>query len=424
MSYDLAVAGAGPAGLMAAKTAAEKGLKVALIEQREDVGQITRACCMQFIMDEGYESETIALQDGKLVFANNGFSVDYSGPTAPMVDKYYISPAGHKIHFAYPDKHPIIIKFNKGLLLKGLLEQCQRLGVDFLGGTTATSVRDAESGVEVQIKTRTSAGAVQAKKLIAADGANATLAEQLGLNKERTYFATALGIIYTVEGLKDFEPTAWKSYYGLAYQSRSPVMISASLYGEKCATLVVIGNQNDPPESIYQRVTTQSPLAYMFEGTKVVHTFGCGVKAYTSLKTPAKGNCMIIGDAAAYVEVQTQGSLMCGFHAGTAVSRELAGEKGFADYTAWWQRTFEFNTDAYLRVAQGYALVPVYSDDELDFLFSLIEDQVLEGTYSQYKSPQLMWDAILKHEQRIAGERPELFAKIKNKNLLTLSETF
>jgi len=48
---------------------------------------------------------------------------------------------------------------------------------------------------------------------------------------------------------------------------------------------------------------------------------------------------------------------------------------------------------------------------------------VLEGTYSQYKSPQLMWDAILKHEQRIAAERPELFAKIKNKKL-TLSETF
>jgi len=112
MIYDVAIVGAGPAGLMAAKTASEKELKVVLIEQREDVSNITRACCMQFIMDEGYESETIQVQENKVIFPNNGFEVNYQGPTAPMVDKYYISPKGHKIHFTYPDKRPIIIKFD------------------------------------------------------------------------------------------------------------------------------------------------------------------------------------------------------------------------------------------------------------------------------------------------------------------------
>ena len=42
--YDVAIVGAGPGGLMAAKTATEKGLKVVLIEKRKDISQITRAC--------------------------------------------------------------------------------------------------------------------------------------------------------------------------------------------------------------------------------------------------------------------------------------------------------------------------------------------------------------------------------------------
>ena len=57
--YDVAIVGAGPGGLMAAKTAAEKGLKVVLIEKRKDISRITRACCEQFIMDENYSGDTI-----------------------------------------------------------------------------------------------------------------------------------------------------------------------------------------------------------------------------------------------------------------------------------------------------------------------------------------------------------------------------
>jgi len=41
MIYDLAIVGAGPGGLHAAKWAAKKGLKVILIEKRKDVSKIS-----------------------------------------------------------------------------------------------------------------------------------------------------------------------------------------------------------------------------------------------------------------------------------------------------------------------------------------------------------------------------------------------
>ncbi len=48
MKYDIIVCGAGPGGLMAAKTAAEDGLKVLLIERKRDITEINRTCCQIF----------------------------------------------------------------------------------------------------------------------------------------------------------------------------------------------------------------------------------------------------------------------------------------------------------------------------------------------------------------------------------------
>jgi hypothetical protein len=115
---------------------------------------------------------------------------------------------------------------------------------------------------------------------------------------------------------------------------------------------------------------------------------------------------------------------MCGYHAAAAVADELEGRGGFDRYTQWWQKSFEFNSEQALRVAQGYALVPAYEDDEIDYLFGLVEDRVLDGAYGQYKAPRLMWDAILEHSGRIARERPELHEKIKNISQATLADTF
>jgi len=56
--------------------------------------------------------------------------------------------------------------------------------------------------------------------------------------------------------------------------------------------------------------------------------------------------------------------------------------------------------------------VPTYTDDELDYLFGLIEHETLEGTYNQYKSPRLMWGAVMRHRSRIESDHPTLWKKI------------
>ena len=47
--YDLVVVGAGPAGLTAAKMAAENGLSVALLERKDAPQEILRMCGMMLV---------------------------------------------------------------------------------------------------------------------------------------------------------------------------------------------------------------------------------------------------------------------------------------------------------------------------------------------------------------------------------------
>ncbi len=55
--FDLIVVGGGPAGLEAAKTAAENGLKVALLERKTHPATVLRSCAQMFLMnmDSFYE---------------------------------------------------------------------------------------------------------------------------------------------------------------------------------------------------------------------------------------------------------------------------------------------------------------------------------------------------------------------------------
>ena len=425
--YDLAIVGAGPGGVHAAKWAAKKGLKTILIEKRKDISKITRYCSEHLILDEDYNGDTVLVdaKKGTITSTANGWVVDYKGALFPCIDKWYYSPKRRAIHFAWPDRRPYAYKYDKGFLLGSLLEECLALGVTFKNETSGYDAVDSAQGVEVKCVSRGKKDKVKAKKLIIADGCNTRLGQTMGFNANRGYMGFALCMASYMSGVKHYNPAEWVLWYGRCYGSNLAPIIGTGPAGhfEDWADVISLGSPRDLPLEAFGRFTKDSPIADRFANAKIEERYCCSVKAFTPIVQPYKGNTIIIGDSAAFVEVQGQGALSCGYKAAEAVARELKGEKGFQAYADWWLKSFEFNDKGMMQVQQGYAFVPTYTDDELDYLFGLCEDVLLDGSFSQYKSSRMIWDAILRDPKKIERERPATYAKIRSVRSSTLESS-
>ena len=52
------------------------------------------------------------------------------------------------------------------------------------------------------------------------------------------------------------------------------------------------------------------------------------------------------------------------------------------------------------------------ADDEIDYVFSLLENERQCGNFNQYEVPKNFWTAVLKKDDTIRADRPELYDKL------------
>jgi len=421
INYDLIVIGGGPAGMMAAKTAAEDGLEVLLIERKNDITATPRTDVSIFywkflIADEYLEPIDVRLGTGvpmqtagrggvdvktQFHFLGPEFSIDYTGPVIPYYDYIKLSPSGYRVYCIKDELWGFY--FSREIILADLLTAVQKTKAEVLTGTIALGVENTQDGVNVRVRTKSGEQVLKARKVIAADGINSKTVDSLGLNQNRqTRPFSVVG--YILDGVEPevYNHGTWLSF-DIPSLSLGPVYMGFHAEAGALNFRHLIADS----EKAIETFMNHTKYAPWFRRARLVRkTAFSGSLNVPLLSKPVEGNVLIIGDAIDQ-ESFIQGAIACGYQGAKATIKELNGQKGYPEYTNWLHKAFAFYHPGHFQTKSfGHVFrMALPNDDDIDYIFRIMQEQ------GMVKLPATF---IAKNPELVKDGRPEFYYRLKN----------
>lgn len=414
--YDVVIAGAGPAGVMAAKTAAESGLSIALLERKTDISRVRRTDAGIIALNEYIFGQiaTFNRRTQTLVFPVAGFSLKYEGPwNDNRYGFHFYSPGGKRFmvgDWAELKKDPVKnskgVALSKGKLLEGILNEARANGVEYFPNTNVTGVAPQDDAVIVETDQKD----FQGRFVIAADGVNSRIVRALGLNKQRQFSGTTRYLTRVMTGIEPPEAEGLlfvMTMYGT-------FSISQVCDADHYHVSIMTGEPKDELASLMDRFIHDDPVfsPWFRNAKRVDDDECCVVNTWQAIEKPFYRNVILVGDACWSYQFSNALSLTAGYHLGHALTRAFLdgkiNEEGVAQYLAW------YDTCCYQPYGQqsfgGGNLTKHLTGEELDYLAALPSGPA-PPTASFTRVFHTILETYMPLSQRIREDHPAILEK-------------
>jgi flavin-dependent dehydrogenase len=424
--YDVIIAGAGPAGLMTAQVLGEKGARVLLVDMKKDIARVYRACCANLIIEPATHRELVTYAGGAFHFAENEFSIPYSGSIIALKRSIKVSAGGKTLIIS--GKSPegnVAVSFEKEALLRGMLAKAAACGtIEIMPETQALWAENTADGVAVTLRYGGREYAAAGRIAVAADGVNSSIVESLGLNKtRRTAFGRFMVASCHMAGVDCPYPESWITFMGKGHTlgGRGQIYMCPKPHsGAKDTTVYeltvgvpALGPPAPSPKQEIDHFINRGNFASWFKHARIIDTRAAALNFATPLLSPVEGNVVVVGDAAAFIETYVQGAIMYGYQAAHAIAQQLATGSGLDAYARSWEHSFEYNDPEEIKLStQGFGM-HVLDDADIDYLFGLTAGDDIRGFVNEFSEPMTVRGAIFSHMAQIKNERPALAATLE-----------
>jgi digeranylgeranylglycerophospholipid reductase len=299
-NYAVVVVGAGPAGSIAARTIAQAGYSVLLIEKRQEIGAPVR--CAEGVSRAGVE---------KFV------QIDPKWICAQIHGYRFHAPDGTLFTFE-PDDIGYVLE--RKIFDRELANMAAHAGAQVLAKTAARNVLCDEHGaiVGVQLSVAPDSDvAVRSKIVIGADGAESQVGRWAGLDTVPRLRDMCSAAQYLMAGL-DIDQGICDFYFGTQAAPGGYLWIFPKGNGMANVGIGIAGNRED-------KTTAQAFLDRFVEANfpkgSVLSVIAGGIPLGGTLKQIVKDGLMLVGDAAHQAFPHTGGGIENALEAGS-----LAGE--------------------------------------------------------------------------------------------------
>jgi digeranylgeranylglycerophospholipid reductase len=300
--YDLAIAGGGFAGLTAARRAAQRGLKVVVLERKAEPGRPMHTTGI--LVKEAFD----------LLTAQCGAIPRELWRAVPGVRLF--SPSLKRTDLFSPG-YEFYATDTPGLL-RWLAEETKRAGVEIRYTAPIQSVRQEDGAVHIGA----GGAAIEAAWLIGADGAKSAVAEHAGLGRN-TRFLVGLEAEFT--GVRGVEGNLLHTFLD---RRLAPGYIGWVVPGVGVTQVGIAAKRADRPE--FEAFLARVKTLYDFAGGEIVARRSGVIPVGGVVRPAAKGRVILIGDAAGMVSPLTAGGIFTafdfGWRAADAIADHAAGK--------------------------------------------------------------------------------------------------
>jgi digeranylgeranylglycerophospholipid reductase len=326
-TYEVVVVGAGPAGSVAARKAAEGGLKTLLIEKRKEIGVPVRC------------AEAIGAD----------LSRQFIEPNVKWIDATISHFAVHNSLGQYvlmPPTEPTLV-VNRKLFDLELAQRAACAGAEVRTGTTVIGVEMQDGTVcGITIESSGKKDIIPARLVVAADGTESQVARWAGMKTVPPLADYYIGIEYLLDGIKN-KIDIHTCEYHIDHAQAPGGYLWVFPKGENRANvgLVITADRcNDVrPVTLLDRFVVKK-----FPNARRVETIAGGIPATGALKSMVTNGMMVVGDAAHQADPMTAGGICLGMLGAAmamevgiaAVQQDDVSAKRLHAYDKAWQKRF------------------------------------------------------------------------------------
>ena len=320
--FDIIVIGSGPAGATTARIAADRGLRVLLVDKRQELGAPIQ--CSGAVSAHALTGAEIAIDDEFVSTAIYGFMVYDAHGHVTRLDYRELKPDAYK-------NNPLGYVVDRRRFDRYLMLQARHAGAEVWLKTEAIGYTSRGDGtVAVRVKRFGVEQIVRVRVVVGADGIQSQVGKWAGLHTRMKLSEVASCLQYVMDGVETnglLEIITGHQWVPGGYAWIFP---KGNGYAEVGLGVTRTFTEKDARWHL-DNFIRNSPWKKRFAKAQILEVQGGGVPLTAPLKQQYADNIILVGDAARHVNPITGGgihtALRCGKIAGNFLADFLPNEK-------------------------------------------------------------------------------------------------